>query len=498
MFNITALWLILYTSLPLLLSNLNNRKLKVPLAMNATLLETDYLIVGSGAVGMAFADVLLSETNANIVMVDKHPKPGGHWNVAYPFVTLHQPSAYYGVSSSELSKGRIDPIGLNKGLNELASGAEVSAYFDEVMRHKFLSSGRLQYFPMCEYSGEGQFQSMTTGQRYSVTVNKKIIDATYLKTTTPSTHIPGFGIDPEVQFMPLNDLTRVESPPAGYTIIGGGKTGIDACLWLLEQNVNPDDIRWIMPRDAWLLDRRNTQTSAEFFTDSVGAQALQMEAIVEAESVTDLFDRLEDSGVLLRIDTSVRPKMFHGATISQLELKELRRIKNVVRMGRVVRIEKDQIVFEQGTVPTNLDELHVDCSASAITNVKIIPIFQGNLITPQTVRSYQPVFSAAFIAHIEAAYSNEEEQNAICGVVPLPNHDTDWIRMFSAFMMNQYTWSQHPELANWLLDNRLDGFSTLVKSADKDDEEKQAIIGRIRSNAVPAVMKLNEFMTELN
>ncbi len=466
--------------------------------MNPIQLETDYLVVGSGAVGMAFADVLLSETKANIIIVDKYPKPGGHWNLAYPFVTLHQPSAYYGVSSSELSKGRIDPIGLNKGLNELASGAEVSAYFDEVMRHKFLSSGRVQYFPMCEYSSDGQFQSLTTGQRYSVTVKKKTVDATYLKTSVPSTHTPDFTIEQGVQFIPLNDLTKVKSPPSGYTIIGGGKTGIDACLWLLEQNVDPDDIRWIMPRDAWLLDRRNTQTSPEFFSDSVGAQALQMEAIVASESIPDLFDRLEDSGVLLRIDQEVRPKMFHGATVSQMELAELRRIKNIVRMGRVVKLEKDQITFEQGTLATSTDELHVDCSSSAITNVKIIPIFQGNLITPQTVRSYQPVFSAAFIAHIEATYSDEEKQNAICGVVPLPNHDTDWIRMFSAFMMNQYTWSQHPEIATWLLGDRLDGFSTLMQSASQDDEEKQAIIQRIRSNAVPAVMKLNEFMAELN
>ena len=124
---------------------------------NATELETDYLIVGSGAVGMAFADTLLTETNANIIIVDKHHKPGGHWNVAYPFVTLHQPSAFYGVSSRELSKGYKDQVGWNKGLNELATGAEVSAYFDDVMREQFLPTGRVQYFPMCDYQGNGEF-----------------------------------------------------------------------------------------------------------------------------------------------------------------------------------------------------------------------------------------------------------------------------------------------------------------------------------------------------
>jgi len=97
------------------------------------MLETDYLIVGSGATGMAFADIILSETDATMIIVDKYPKPGGHWNMAYPFVRLHQPSAYYGVSSSELGKEGIDEVGYNKGLKHLASGAAISAYYDDIM-----------------------------------------------------------------------------------------------------------------------------------------------------------------------------------------------------------------------------------------------------------------------------------------------------------------------------------------------------------------------------
>ena len=93
--------------------------------MDVQVLETDYLVIGSGAMGMAFVDTLLAETDANIIMVDLHAKPGGHWNNAYPFVTLHQPSKFYGVGSKELSKGRIDSLGLNAGLNELS--AEVFA-----------------------------------------------------------------------------------------------------------------------------------------------------------------------------------------------------------------------------------------------------------------------------------------------------------------------------------------------------------------------------------
>jgi len=189
------------------------------------MLQTDYLIVGSGAMGMAFADILLEETDSTILIVDRFPKPGGHWNVAYPFVTLHQPSAYYGVSSINLSKGRKDQIGLNKGLHDLATGAEINAHFEEAMRHRFLPSGRVQYFPMCDYKGAGKFVSMVSGKQYKVQVNKKTVDATYLKTNVPSTHTPNFSIAKDVPFMPLNDLVKLKEAPEGFVVIGGGKTG---------------------------------------------------------------------------------------------------------------------------------------------------------------------------------------------------------------------------------------------------------------------------------
>lgn len=457
-------------------------------------LKTDYLIAGSGAVGMAFADVLLDETDADIIIVDRHHKAGGHWNDAYPFVTLHQPSAFYGVSSQELSKGRMDEVGFNAGLQELATGAEVSAYFDEVMRHKFLTSGRVRYFPMCEYIGEHRFKSIITGEIFEVEVGIKFVDATHLKTSVPSTHTPGFSIADGVRFMPLNDLPKMGEAPAGYVVVGGGKTGIDAVLWLLENKVDPDSIRWIMPRDAWLTNRRGTQTSPEFFAETIGGQAKQMEAIAAASDLDDLFARLEAAEIMLRIDPSVQPQMFHGATVSPKELEALRSVKNIVRMGRVSAIHADEIVLQEGSIPTGPDQLHIDCSASAIPNLEIKPVFEGNTITPQTVRSYQPVFSAAFIAHVEAAYETEEEKKALCQVVPLPNHVTDWPGMTAAFMMNQYAWSKDKPLRQWLLENRLDGFSRLVASVTPEDTEKMAIMQRLRGNMPAAMANLQRLM----
>ena len=85
-------------------------------------IEADYLVIGAGATAMAFVDTLVSETSATVVIVDRNHQPGGHWTTAYPFVRLHQPSAYYGVNSRPLGSDTIDSAGLNEGFYELAGG----------------------------------------------------------------------------------------------------------------------------------------------------------------------------------------------------------------------------------------------------------------------------------------------------------------------------------------------------------------------------------------
>jgi len=60
---------------------------------NPRLMEADYVIIGAGAVAMAFADTLLSDSDADMIIVDRRAKPGGHWNDAYPFLRLHSPSS---------------------------------------------------------------------------------------------------------------------------------------------------------------------------------------------------------------------------------------------------------------------------------------------------------------------------------------------------------------------------------------------------------------------
>ena len=170
--------------------------------------DTDYLIVGAGALGMTFADQLLTDTDASIVIVDRHHMPVGHWNDAYPFVRLHQPSAFYGAGSRQLGSNRIEAVGFNRGYFELASAAEVLSYFDALMRERFLPSGRVRYFPMSEYDDAGQMRSLLSGETRDVAVGKKIVDASYCQTAVPATHTRGYQVADNVRVVAPNAFLR--------------------------------------------------------------------------------------------------------------------------------------------------------------------------------------------------------------------------------------------------------------------------------------------------
>jgi hypothetical protein len=433
----------------------------------------------------------------SIAIVDRHDQPGGHWNDAYPFVRLHSPSAYYGVNSRPLGEDQIDRTGLNEGLYELASAAEICGYFDRVMKG-FLETGRVRYFPLCEYRGDGRFVSRVTARdaEWHVTIRRKLVDATYTDTAVPSTHPPRYAVASGVCCVPPNDLPRLfarpdHPPAAGFVVVGAGKTGIDAVLWLLQRGVAPDLIRWIVPRDPWLLDRLHLQPGSAFFEARVAAIARQLELVLEATSIDHLFRLLSEAGMLLRIDAEAQPEMFRCATVSRGELALLRRVTQRIRLGRVRRIDAGRIVLDRGDIETSLDHVHVDCTAAGIKRREALPVFTGATITLQSVRMCQPCFSAALIGHVEATGESEPEMNTICSPIPYATESIDWLRMNAANYANQYQWIKRPDVRDWIARSRLDpardGPGELTRA-------REAILKRFRDNVGPATAKLYQLL----
>lgn len=110
------------------------------------------------------------------------------------------------------------------------------------------------------------------------------------------------------------------------------------------------------------------------------------------------------------------------------------------------------------------------------------------------MRAYQPVFSAALIAHVEAAYEDEATKQKLTQVVPLPNRDIDWVPMTAAMLRNMHIWGEAPELRAWIHNCRLDGFSKIVHGVAKDDMAKLQVLGRLKAASQPAMGKLMEYM----
>ncbi|MEU5852395.1 NAD(P)/FAD-dependent oxidoreductase [Saccharopolyspora shandongensis] len=443
-----------------------------------TTLETDYLVVGAGAMGMAFVDALLAGSDAEVVLVDRYHQPGGHWTVAYPYVRLHQPSANYGVGSRELGSGYIDEVGGNKGLYELATAGEVCAYFDQVMRQQFLPSGRVSYLPKSEYDGDGRFHSLVTGERFEVRVRRRVVDATYMKVLVPSMRPPAFEVAEDVECVSPNGLAAWRGPAAHYTVVGAGKTGVDACLWLLDNGVAPEELTWIMPRDAWYLDRANLQPGVDGSRWRGERQLARHEMIMGAASVVDLFDRLHAGGQLLRLSEQVRPSMYRCATVTTAELAQLRRIRDVVRLGRVSSIGADIVKLDHGEIPARPGTCYVDCTADGLGKLPAVPVFGDDRITLQPVVTCQQVFSAAFIGHLEATHDGDDaRKNVLAAPVPHPDTDTDWLRTTAETNRQLLRWSAEPGVLDWLGRTRL---TPMFREAITDPAHQAKFIELIR------------------
>jgi hypothetical protein len=458
-------------------------------------IETDYLVVGAGASGMALVDSLIAHSDADVVMVDRRHRPGGHWLDAYPFVRLHQPSANYGVNSRVLGNDRIDESGPNAGFYERATAGEISDYFNRVLEEDFLPSGRVRFFGMCDYRGASgdrhHVVSLVTGEQTTVNVRRRFVDATYVESEIPSRHTPAFHVDPDVRLIPPNDLVNLSEPAGGYTVIGAGKTAMDTCNWLLDVEVEPDKIRWIRPRDGWIFNRTFFQP-----LESVGSylqlQARWVQAVAEADSAKDFAHRLEASGVFVRLDEDVEPEFFRGAILSKSELDSLRQIENVVRQGKVRQVGTDRITLERGEIASDAGQIYVDCTAAGVRPTVIRPIFEPGRITMQYVTIGIVPWSAATIGVVEASREDDAEKNRLCPPLGFSGNASDLLHIAHAGMTGITVRGAEPDLAAWDEASRL---NPAHGAADHmDDPRVPEAFASLGANLGPAMSNLERLV----
>ncbi len=310
-----------------------------------------------------------------------------------------------------------------------------------------LGSGRVRFFPGCEYVGARGFVSRDTGERFEVPGDCRIVDARYLAPEIPAETPPNFAVSEGARVIAVNGLASTDVDPSQYVIVGSGKTATDACVWLLTQRgVDPDAICWVRPRDPWMLNRALIQPDPVVY---LGMVADLMRAAGESTSLDDVFLRLEAAGIMLRIDRAITPTMAKAPTLGTWELDLLRSLENVVRLGHVDTVRRGRIDLTRGSVAVADDALVVNCAADGLKNPPRVPIWGPEAITLQPIRAGFPCFGAALAGYVEATRTRDDDKNRLCPPSSYGNTLTQWAAMNVLGMRASASFGSEPDIKHW-------------------------------------------------
>eukprot|EP00392_Amoebophrya_sp_AT5.2_P009794 g9822.t1 len=343
-----------------------------------------YLVVGAGAPALAFIDTLITlnevdekiTKDAPIVLIDRHDAPGGHWNDAYEFVRLHNPSLVYGVSSKQLEGSWLTQnlLKLRLPTAHRATKHEILAYYSGVLKTwkekglvKFFggvefdfqkAKGNLDRAEVCKvWSSEsevgeledarrssgsdstsgssrtskfGNPNTLTTNTdtivaadaelpafdfvllqnrnaRFQVSVAEKLVNATLGENIVPTANNMPFRVEGQgrIEVRVPSELHTL--PPSSFAskkfcILGGGKTGMDALVWLQrDKGVGADRISWVTGTETWMLNRERL-ASPGVLADAVLDAMLNAGGPEETGYLETALTELERSDLLRSID----------------------------------------------------------------------------------------------------------------------------------------------------------------------------------------------------
>jgi hypothetical protein len=447
------------------------------------LLDVDYLVVGAGAMGMAFSDALVDHSDARVALVDRREGPGGHWRAAYPFVQLHQASQFYGVASTVLG-GAVQTDGPEAGLHERATRDQVVAYYDQVLA-RLEGTGRVRFLGHAEYDGH---RAVTVdGTVHEVPGHTRIVDARLCSPSIPSEVPAPFAADDDVRVVGAHEVPGTDAER--FVVVGSGKTATDTIVWLLRRRgLDPSAITWVRPRDPWMLDRARIQPQPETYL------AMVADLVRDAAVATDLpslFLALEESGTMLRIDPTVEPTMAKAPTLGRWELELLRSVEDVVRLGHVRRAGRGKLQLDQGVREVADDAVVVHCAADGLRNPPLTPIWTDEAITLQPVRAGFPCFGGAITGYVEATRRSADDavKNDLCRPSRFGNSRQEWARMQVQGFVNTAAYKAEPDVADF--SNRVALNASRVPPGHSSPELDE-ILGRIARDTPAAVRRLDE------
>jgi hypothetical protein len=195
-----------------------------------------------------------------------------------------------------------------------------------------------------------------------------------------------------------------------------------------------------------MLNRAVVQPDPAVF---LGMVADVMQAGAAATSLEELVLRLEDAGVMLRVDRSVTPTMAKCPTLGTWELERLRTIEHVVRLGHIKAVEPGRVTLADGPVEVARDAVVVHCAASGLKYPPRVPIWGPEAITLQAIRAGFPCFGGALAGYVEATRDDDADKNRLCPPTPFGNSMAEWVRMMVLGTRAAQSFGSEPDIAAW-------------------------------------------------
>lgn len=136
-------------------------------------------------------------------------------------------------------------------------------------------------------------------------------------------------------------------------------------------------------------------------------------------------------------------------------------------------------------------------SAATVTSLcdrlKFVSLAVGQVVTLQSVRGCQQVFSSALIANVESAYPDDTARNELCEPVRHPDAPLDWLRIARSDNRAPLRWLRGPAMAAWLESARLNILRGLFANIPAAPAVRERVLGMMAA----AMEHTNQWLTAL-
>lgn len=265
-------------------------------------LRYDYLVAGAGFAGLnAVSGLKRFKPDASVLLVDSRAEVGGSWNDYYDFCNLHAPHPTFGVAGHKWPFA--DP-------SALATRDQVLDHFSTFRRDSGVDFRGSAAATAYERTGDGGVAA-TLSDGSTVVAGQCVRAGGYnfaghdgpgRDVNLPS----GAAAYPEVEVRDLSAAVASAERDRTYVVVGGGKTGLDACLFLGKNKRSGDDVllaegrpKCFLIRDTCWPDAKNKSVFKPAVTEVFLDMILRWDGTAEAES--DILRGMVDEGHCIAI-----------------------------------------------------------------------------------------------------------------------------------------------------------------------------------------------------